>query len=461
MKNVRNTRHALLTSLMALLLCFTMLLGTTYAWFTDSVTSEGNKIQAGTLKIDLEMLTKKTDGTTEWNSIKEDKTPIFDYQLWEPGYTSVKVLKVENEGNLALKWKATLVAPAGLSELADVIDVYVLPSANEIGFPADRNLDGYTKVGTVAEFAATLSTTTVGTLTPMGTAGAVAYLGLALKMQEEAGNIYQGVDLGAFDIQILATQLNTEEDSFDENYDANLDPDASGIEQTLSDGSVAFYYDETSVNAGMVQLTKLPESFTPGDEYVIPEEVNTLSGVLANQHFAKLTIPAGVTYARKSLQGTTIDEVVIKDGATVIPDRMFYMTNVQSVVIPESVVEIETNAFSQAQVRTLVVPASVTTLGDACFAYMPNLESVVFEGDITLPAYAFRACPKLARVEFKGDVTIATTSMVFSNYESGGKDDMSFYVNSQENADKLIACLGTYNDTATGSNSNKWTVYVD
>ena len=38
-------------------------------------------------------------------------------------------------------------------------------------------------------------------------------------MQEDAGNEYQGLSIEAFDIQILATQLNSEKDSFDENYD--------------------------------------------------------------------------------------------------------------------------------------------------------------------------------------------------------------------------------------------------
>ncbi|MBR6546106.1 MAG: SipW-dependent-type signal peptide-containing protein, partial [Clostridia bacterium] len=63
----KTTKRALLSSVLALALCFTMLLGTTFAWFTDSVTSSGNKISSGTLKIDLELLEK--DGT--WNSIKE------------------------------------------------------------------------------------------------------------------------------------------------------------------------------------------------------------------------------------------------------------------------------------------------------------------------------------------------------------------------------------------------------
>lgn len=216
----RNTKSALISSVLALFLCFAMLIGTTFAWFTDSVTSAGNKIMSGTLIVDLELLDK--DGN--WNSIKDSSDPIFDYENWEPGYTDVKVLKIENEGTLALKWKAKFVSANELSALAEVIDVYVYPSQSELTYPADRNLDGYTKVGTVAEFVNSIEETTYGNLE----AGEVAYLGIALKMQETAGNEYQGLDLGgAFDIMILATQLDSEGDSFDNQYDAGLNPTTS------------------------------------------------------------------------------------------------------------------------------------------------------------------------------------------------------------------------------------------
>lgn len=43
----------MLQSVVALILCAAMLVGTTFAWFTDEVTSAVNKIQAGTLDVDL------------------------------------------------------------------------------------------------------------------------------------------------------------------------------------------------------------------------------------------------------------------------------------------------------------------------------------------------------------------------------------------------------------------------
>lgn len=210
---MKKTKHTLLTSFLSLLLCFSMLFGTTWAWFTDEVTSKANKIVSGSLKIDLELLDEQSG---KWNSLKNDKSPIFDYDNWEPGYTDVKILKVENEGSLALKWVAQFVSESELSILANVIDVYVCPSATELSYPASRSLVNYNKVGTVAEFVNTIEQTTYGTLD----AKEVAYLGIALKMQDGAGNEYQKMSLGgAFDILILATQWTSESDSFNNQYD--------------------------------------------------------------------------------------------------------------------------------------------------------------------------------------------------------------------------------------------------
>ena len=85
----RKGLKSLIASICAIVICSAMLIGTTFAWFTDSVSSEGNKIMSGTLKVDLELLED-----TGWTSIKADPKPLFKNDKWEPGYTEVKVLKV-------------------------------------------------------------------------------------------------------------------------------------------------------------------------------------------------------------------------------------------------------------------------------------------------------------------------------------------------------------------------------
>ena len=225
MTKIRSTKNALISAILVLCMCFTGLLGTTFAWFTDSVTSSGNKIVAGTLKVDLELMDKNGN----WKSLKRESAPIFESEQWEPGHTEVKILKVENEGSLALSWKTVLTKYSEISALAEVIDVYVRDygvlddaAASALTYPQDRTLAGYTLVGTAAEFLSTMEATTKGFLE----AEQSAYLGLALKMRESADNKYQGLSLGGtFDITVLATQGSFEEDSFDNSYDNNAAAD--------------------------------------------------------------------------------------------------------------------------------------------------------------------------------------------------------------------------------------------
>ena len=261
MTKQKSTKRALLLSALSLLMCVSMLIGSTFAWFTDSVTSAGNKIQAGTLKIDLELLEKNEDGSTKWTSLKDSKAPIFNYDKWEPGYTDVKILKVENEGTLALKWVAKFVSANDLTELANVIDVYVKPSADAFDYATDRtDLSTWTKKGTVAEFVNTISETTYGNLE----AGKAAYLGIALKMQESADNKYQGMDLGgAFDIMILATQYTSESDSFNNQYDANAKYDVDiwdgkTVTAPVADADGVYHITTAAELVGMMNDSKYP-----------------------------------------------------------------------------------------------------------------------------------------------------------------------------------------------------------
>ncbi|MBQ1272551.1 MAG: hypothetical protein IIY12_03545, partial [Clostridia bacterium] len=99
--NKKNTKRALLASALSLLLCVSMLVGTTYAWFTDSVTSANNVIQSGTLDVVLEY---KTNWADDWAPV-DGNTKIFkEGALYEPGYTEVVYLRVSNPGSLALKY---------------------------------------------------------------------------------------------------------------------------------------------------------------------------------------------------------------------------------------------------------------------------------------------------------------------------------------------------------------------
>ena len=215
-----STKGALFTSFIALLLCCVMLLGTTFAWFTDEVTSANNKIQTGTLDIRLFHSTTKDD----WKEITDSKEPVFTYDNWEPGYADVHFFEVLNEGTLALKWKASIKAPSEVGAIAEVIDVYVKEYADKADVDSVRTTIGrdnvkadWTKVSTLDKFIANLESATTGVLESKKSEA----LGIALVMQETADNKYQGGKIDNFDITVFATQLNYEKDSFDENYDIN------------------------------------------------------------------------------------------------------------------------------------------------------------------------------------------------------------------------------------------------
>ncbi len=107
MKKSYTTKRALLASVLSMLLCVAMLVGSTFAWFTDSVTSGKNKIVAGNLDVELEYATEfDADGNpTAWESVA-GKTDLFSVDpVWEPGHTEVVMLKVRNAGSLALKYR--------------------------------------------------------------------------------------------------------------------------------------------------------------------------------------------------------------------------------------------------------------------------------------------------------------------------------------------------------------------
>ena len=105
MTKQHSIKRSLVASILILCLCFTSLIGTTFAWFTDSVTSANNIIKTGKLDIGLEYATVKDGQISGWSNV-DGADEIFDPNaLWEPGRVEVAYLKVSNLGDLALKYK--------------------------------------------------------------------------------------------------------------------------------------------------------------------------------------------------------------------------------------------------------------------------------------------------------------------------------------------------------------------
>ncbi len=214
--NSKATKRALFSSAVALVICFSMLLGTTYAWFTDTVTSANNRIVSGTLEIDLLM-----DTGAGYTSIAEGSGNIFDIgttannsnkTLWEPGKTQVAYLAIENKGSLDIKYQVNLntYLPAGQTVDMSKAMLYSITPDAEYGEVTAWNPAAAQEVHLGMN---------AGIVTNVALeAGTTHYFALSIHMKEEAGNEYQDKEID-FDLTVLASQLASEEDSFDHLYD--------------------------------------------------------------------------------------------------------------------------------------------------------------------------------------------------------------------------------------------------
>ncbi|HBF14308.1 MAG TPA: hypothetical protein DDW30_01215 [Clostridiales bacterium] len=181
-----------------------MLIGSTYAWFTDTATTAVNTIQAGTLDVALQM---STDGGTTWEDA-EGKTLNFmtvdnsENILWEPGCTyKLPLLRVVNKGNLALKYRVMITGIKGSAKLNEVIEWTI----SDADLKAEHHL---------AAKAASDAITITG------------------HMKDDAGNEYQGLSIDGISITVYATQDTVEKDSNGSDYDKNAEYNPAIIEDS-------------------------------------------------------------------------------------------------------------------------------------------------------------------------------------------------------------------------------------
>ena len=278
MKRSKYTGRALL----AIVLCFAMLAGSTMAWFTDSVTNTGNTIQAGDLQVgfNYRALTSE-DAYTSVPSSPQETGKLFTDQLWEPGYSYGYDFEVVNNGSLALKWELSIQniqAGAENVNLADVLDVYVVDVDAQ-------NLEGATAKGTLSD----LENGVVcdGELNKKDD---VSRFSVVLKMKDEADNTYKGSSL-TFDVYLRATQDDFEKDGFDNSdydasaayeqvnvsYDGNKSPEENGkalmdAVETAPEGAVVY------VDAGSYVTTNFTDNGADRHHLMISNDNVTIIG---------------------------------------------------------------------------------------------------------------------------------------------------------------------------------------
>ena len=226
MTSSKSTKRALITSALAILMCVAMLIGTTFAWFTDTASTGVNKIQAGNLNIELQM----KDNNGKWVNAEgktlpflvEGKIPAEGTQiLWEPGCTYyVPEVRVVNKGNLAVKFEYVNELLGVTGKLAEVLEPVFKT-------PVDTNGEDINIEPEVLK---------PGEASPAWSFG--------YHMDENAGNEYQNATATGMCLTVVATQVPYEKDSISDQYDKDATypvveaADLAEKLNELADGSV-------------------------------------------------------------------------------------------------------------------------------------------------------------------------------------------------------------------------------
>ena len=238
MENSKSTKRALLTSVLALLMCVTMLVGATFAWFTDTASTGVNKIQAGNLDVKLMY-------STDMQTWKEatDQTKLFDDNaLWEPGYTQVVYLKIVNAGKLALKYEAgfskNYTSNKGKNINGDWyrVDNYLKIGTAETATKFANREDVWSAIAATEKTLAKDVMLTDGWIT-LKAGEASDPFAVAIYMPTSVGNEANASRLrpssvSGLGIEVRATQATVESDSFGNTYDANAATVLNRVEYT-------------------------------------------------------------------------------------------------------------------------------------------------------------------------------------------------------------------------------------
>ena len=226
MNESTKTKKALRGSLFALFLCIVLLIGTTFAWFTDSVSTGVNKIQAGNLDVELEYSTD----CENWQPVDKDTTVFEENVLYEPGFTQVTYVRVKNAGNLALNYSLASEATAtnGRNQENKLYKIYnylMMGASNTETAYANRTeaRAAVTDNAAVLKRGVKLAGSDETVLNPGDYSKPIA---VVLYMPETVGNEANPLkpeksSLLKLNLVLNATQAPVESDSFDNQYDKN------------------------------------------------------------------------------------------------------------------------------------------------------------------------------------------------------------------------------------------------
>ena len=326
MNESTKTKKALRGSLFALFICIALLIGTTFAWFTDTASTGVNKIQSGSLDVELQYndngTWKNAEGQT-LNFITADNR-AEDQILWEPGCTyKVQDIRVVNKGNLALKYKVEVTGVEGDKKLNEVIDWTV----------AGADID------------------TEQHLTAGASSDAMTLQG---HMQESAGNEYQGLSIEGISITVYATQDTVENDSYGNQYDEDAKypvSSASELKDALSNGgsisvSKDINTDNSEDTAAARTVISQPTVLNLDKKIISPDDMGNNSN-----NFAALYVDADTTINATKDGGIDTGKnggygINVKNGASLTINGGYYYGGGTAVQVQKGTLTINGGTFA-------------------------------------------------------------------------------------------------------------------
>ena len=324
MTNCKSTKRALLGSVVAMVLCLAMLVGATFAWFTDTASTGVNKIQAGNLDVQL---VDENGNSLEGKTLEFKKAANAaegEAVLWEPGCTyELPAVYVKNNGKLALKYKVAITGINGSAKLNEVIDWTI----NDADLSADHSLSA----GATSE-----------ALTIKG------------HMQESAGNDYMNESIDGIAITVYATQDTVESDSFTNQYDKNAAypvVNVTELKEALTNGGVVAVTKDIHTNniedtAAARMVISQPTTLNLEKKIITPDNMGN-----NNNNFVALYVNADTTINGGKDGG--IDTGVnggyginVKDGATLTINGGYYYGGGTAVQVQKGTLIINGGTFA-------------------------------------------------------------------------------------------------------------------
>ena len=298
MEQLKTTKRAFCSSVAAVVICVAMLIGTTFAWFTSTASTGVNKIESGTLKVDIVDAAGESIQNKTMSFVNKNESANI---LWEPGATfNTPVFKIKSLGNLALKYKLILNGVTGANKLLKVLKFSVV---NQNGQAVDLNsFEGHlTKESPLSE-----EFYIQGTMDPA------------------AGNEYQGLELNGLGITVVATQDTVETDSNNNQYDKAAaykgTQSFTGGTHTLNSGAIAQKVNDVAVNvSGNGTSVTITGGYYDGGEGGDNRCIQVNTG-------ATVTIKDGTFTVGKDASGTG-NSVVLCNGGTVNIEGGFFYTD--------------------------------------------------------------------------------------------------------------------------------------